>query len=45
MNYLTKKKKSQRIGYHEFLNNVVAYLNKVNVQRNKFKLILIDVWH
>ena len=27
------------------LNYVVAYLNKVNVQRNKFNLILIDVWH
>ena len=27
------------------LNYVVSYLNKVNVQRNKFNLILIDVWH
>ena len=27
------------------LNYVVAYLNKVNVQRNKFNLISIDVWH
>ena len=27
------------------VNYVVAYLNKVNVQRNKFNLISIDVWH
>ena len=29
----------------DILNYVVAYLYKVNVQRNKFNLILIDVWH
>ena len=29
----------------QVMNYVVAYLNKVNVQRNKFNLISIDVWH